>query len=148
MKFLIGFCDYFFYRACCFYKQHPIVYADFAFGASTAVGVTHLFHILSLCVLWSILAKCECNVLYPVVTAILLMIYYDIHVYTVERYNRVAKKYKKEKHRKIKGWGVVIYIIISMLIPFVLCYLFRDEVNLYIPDWLRYFNLSDSRLNL
>lgn len=140
MKFLINFWDYCFYRVYCFYKRHPIIHSNFAFGASTAIGATHMWHIMSLTILWSAIFDCECNAVYPIIISILLMFYYDSHVYTEAKYGLLAKKYKREKHKKIKGWGVFLYIIISILMFFVLSVLLGDRGRVYFPEWLRYFD--------
>ena len=112
MRYLINFCDYCFYRFCCFYKRHPMMFSNFAYGASTAIGVTHGLHILSLSVIWSAISGCKVN---PTIISLGLMYYYDDHVYTYERYKLLARKYKREKNKKIKGWGVFLYILLSML---------------------------------
>lgn len=150
MKILNNFWAYCFYRAYCFYKQHLKNWINpaFAFRASTAVGATHMFHIMSLTILWSTISGRECSVAYPIIGSIILMFYYDSYVYTEEKYKMLAKKYKKEKNKKIKGWGVFLYILISFFMPFILFILLGDKIHIYIPDWLRYFNLSDNRLKL
>ena len=148
MRHIINFLDYCFYRACCFHKRHPFFFSDFVLGASTFMGVTHLFHIMSLSLIWSAVTGLECNAAYPAIIGILLCFYYDHYVYTEERYKRLVKKYKNEKNKKIKGWGVVLYVIISMSTFFILIMLFRGKVNICIPEWMKFFSLSNMRLNL
>ena len=144
MRYLINFCDYCFYRFCYFYKRHPMMFSNFAYGASTAIGVTHGLHILSLSVIWSAISGCKVNFLYPTIISLGLMYYYDDHVYTYERYKLLARKYKREKNKKIKGWGVFLYILLSMLTIPILGVLLTDSINVYFPNWLRYFTISDN----
>ena len=140
MKFLINFWDYCFYRACGFYKRYPF-FPDFAFGASTVIGVTHMVHVMTLTILWSAISGIECNAAYPIIGSILLMFYYDSYVYTEEKYKRLAKEYKKENYKKAKGWGVFLYFLMSFFMIFVVSILSGKRGHLYIPEWLRYFKV-------
>lgn len=148
MKILINFWDYCFYRAYCFYRHllKNWVNQAFAFRASTAVGVTHMFHIISLSFLWSAISGYRCNAAYSIIVSVLLMFYYDAHVYTEEKYKLLSKKYKRGKNKRIKGWGVFLYIILSVMMPFVLAFLLRDKIHIYIPNWLRFFDMSSFRI--
>lgn len=140
MKYIIVFWDYFFYRAYCFFKRHPFIHSDFAFGASTAVGVTHMWHILTLCILWSAFWDCQINIVYPIVLSLLLWFYYDNYLYTEGKFKMLAQKYKNEKRKKAKGWGIVMYIISSILIFFFFFNLLGDRIHVYIPKWLRFLD--------
>lgn len=148
MRHIINFLDYCFYRACCFHKRHPFFFSNFAYGASTFLGVTHLFYIMSLSLIWSAVTGLECNAVYPIIIWILLCYYYDSYVYTEERYKRLVKKYKNEKNKRIKGWGVVLYVIISMSSFFIIGMLLCGKASVYFPEWMNYFSLSDMRLRL
>ena len=110
MRHIINFLDYCFYRACCFHKRHPFFFSDFAYGASTFLGVTHLFHIISLGLIWSAFTGLECNAVYLLFISVVLYFYYDHYVYTEERYKRLEKKYKNEKNKKSKA-GELCYML-------------------------------------
>jgi len=140
MRYVIDFMDYFFYRAYCFYKRHPFIHSDYAFGASTAVGATHMWHILSLSILWGAFWDREINMVYPIILSFLLWFYYDYYIYTEEKYKLLAEKYKNEKNKKTKGWGIVIYIISSILMFFIIFYFWGDRIHIYIPKWLRFLD--------
>lgn len=148
MRHIINFLDYCFYRACCFHKRHPFFFSDFAYGASTFLGVTHFFHIMSLSLIWSAITGLECNAVYLLIISLLLEFYYDHYVYTEERYKGLEKKYKNEKNKIIKGWGVVLYVMISISIAFILGMLLWGKASIYFPEWMNYFSLSDMRLRL
>ena len=51
---------------------------------------------------------------------------------------------KEKKNKKIKGWGVFLYILLSMLTIPILGVLLTDSINVYFPNWLRYFTISDN----
>lgn len=103
---------------------------------------------MSLSLIWSAVTGLECNAVYPFIISLLLEFFYDHYVYTEERYKRLEKKYKNEKNKKIKGWGVVLYVIISISTAFILGMLLWGKASIYIPEWMNFFSLSNMRLDL
>ena len=146
MRYLIDFWDYCFYRLCNYYKRHTITNPYPVFDASTTIGVAHGFHIQCLSLFWGIITGRDVNLAYIIIFVICLMFYYDAHVYTEEKYKILARKYKGEKYKKIKGWGVFMYIILSILMFLILGILLFDYVKITIPQWIQYFSIINNPL--
>jgi hypothetical protein len=50
---------------------------------------------------------------------IISLLIYSINSFfllTKKKYEKLAEKYKNEKHRKIKGWGVFLYLVGSVFL--------------------------------
>ncbi|MBR7014433.1 MAG: hypothetical protein IKI07_06190, partial [Prevotella sp.] len=48
---------------------------------------------------------------------------------TEKKYQELTEKYKNEKHKKMKGWGVFFYLVFSILIGLVCIWFFKDNIS-------------------
>lgn len=67
-----------------------------------------------------------------------LSIFFPIHIIhcwlnysfllTEKKYQELTEKYKNEKHKKIKGWGVFFYLIFSFVISIICIGVLRENI--------------------
>jgi hypothetical protein len=76
------------------------------------------------------------NVKFEIIFVIipLYIILYGINYFillTEPKYNELAEKYKDEKHKKLKGWGVLLYLIGSLVVWLVCNLLLKNAYTNY-----------------
>ena len=67
-----------------------------------------------------------------------LFIFFPIHIIhcwlnysfllTEKKYQELTEKYKNEKHKKLKGWGVFFYLLSSFAISIICLGVFEDSI--------------------
>ena len=116
---MIKFFDY------CFYRIH-YVYVKRKIDSAPRVYSTNWVSFGQICnILIFIQLFCfVINVKFEIVFAIpLYIIVYGINyfiIFTKKKYDDLAEKHKKESYKKLKGWGVFLYLLGSLII-WLLC---------------------------
>ena len=47
---------------------------------------------------------------------------------TEKKYQELTEKYKNEKHKKLKGWGVFFYLVSSFVVWMICTAIFKDNI--------------------
>ncbi|MBR3389244.1 MAG: hypothetical protein IKG83_01855 [Prevotella sp.] len=47
---------------------------------------------------------------------------------TEKKYQELTEKYKNEKHKKLKGWGVFFYLVSSFVVWMICTAIFKDSI--------------------
>jgi hypothetical protein len=66
------------------------------------------------------LFKLKCNILLVIIP--LYIIIYGINYFatlTTNKYEKLVEKYKDEKHKTLKGWGILLYMVGSLALLIV-----------------------------
>jgi hypothetical protein len=110
------FFDYCFYRILSYYikrkvDKHPLIYTT---GWVTLGQSCNIITIVTLfCFIFDI--KYDFKTIWTCLVIIVYLIN-DRFLLTYKKYEKLSEIYKDEKHKKLKGWGVFSYIIVSILL--------------------------------
>ena len=116
---MIKFFEYCFYRISAFYDK-KVYSPPFAYSI-TWVSFPQTCNIITVINLFCFIVKLK----YDFHLIILLACYFIVIITTFvingfllteKKYKELIKRYKNEKHKKIKGWGVFLYVICSMFL--------------------------------
>ena len=114
MKYICIFFEYCWYRELTFMKRHPSNYpnpegsAIGAFAYTFGMNMVFVFHLSYrvLLELFNIPIVCE-----TIPLSMLMGMYYSDRIFDFsdKNFKRLSKKYKNERFRTLKGWGVLLY---------------------------------------
>lgn len=113
---MITFFDYCFYRIATtryFQKVDPKMPWIWAFGW---VSFCQTGNVLTLIDVYQIFTNSTYNYeswIWPIAIFISII---NMFLLTEKKYNRLVEHYKEEKNKKIKGWGVFLYVLGSLFI--------------------------------
>lgn len=65
-------------------------------------------------------------VFFPILVTVVVL---NSFLLTSDKYFELQKKYKDEKQKKLKGWGVFFYLVFSILIGLVCIWFFKDNIS-------------------
>jgi hypothetical protein len=110
------FFEYCFYRICFVYYKRKIDTSPNVYACGW-VCAAQLFNILTIINIYQIFT----NAIFDkaiLVWGIAIPIYFVNYFifFTKQKYKWMVEYYKNEKHRKLKGWGVFLYVSVSILV--------------------------------
>lgn len=124
------FIDYCFYRAATFYKEwhdffYPIPSDDYLIAGAIISYGNLAYNLLSLLIiLLHFIFKTTITKKIVFIVSIVVIIG-CVFLAKEDRFNKLQKRYKNEKHKTLKGYLVVAYWIGSIIMFGVLLYVFK-----------------------
>jgi hypothetical protein len=110
------FFEYCFYRICFVYHKRKIDIHPQIYSSGWVTGA-QLFNILTIVDIYQIFTNTKYNATILVWSIVIsLGIINSFILLTEKKYIKLTEKYKEEKNKKIKGWGVFLYVSVSILI--------------------------------
>jgi hypothetical protein len=110
------FFDYCFYRICYIYYKRKIDSHPYVFACGW-VSLGQISNIMTIINLYFIINHTKYN--FSLVFIPILLIVYTSNFFiffTDKKYKYYLEYCKYEKHRKIKGWGVLLYVFLSFIL--------------------------------
>jgi hypothetical protein len=110
------FFEYCFYRICYVYNKRKIDKHPYIFACGW-VALGQISNIMTIINLYFIINQTKYN--FPLVFIPILIVVYVSNFlifFTDRKYKYYLEYYKNENHRKIKGWGVFFYILVSFIL--------------------------------
>ena len=114
---MIKFFDYCFYR-CAFSKFAQKLDKEEYSHIAPAVWITlcQSWNIITIITIFYIIIDTKFDFIAVYIPIVIALVIVNIFLLTRKKYEASIIRYKDEKHRKLKGWGVGLYIILSLLL--------------------------------
>jgi len=136
------FFEYCFYRIHSWYVHKKVASTPRIYSTNW-VSFGQIFNILMFIQIFCFIIDVKFEILYIMLP--LYIIIYGMNYFvllTEKKYEKLVEKYKEESYKKLKGWGVFLYLISSLVVWLVCAILLK---NVY-TNYDNFFNLFNRYL--
>jgi len=123
---MLRFFDYCFYRITYSKYYQRVDKKDPYIWAWGWISLCQTFNVLSIIIIYYLIIDTKFNFKLVCIPIYLTIYFLNIYCFLpIKKYKEMGKLEKNEKYRKLKGWGVILYILLSFAIfGFVMVKLF------------------------
>lgn len=98
------------------------------FSSVTSCGYISLFQIMNLCTILNLISMPRFLFWTITVLADFIILFYNFQIMNDNKYEELKAKHKDEPHRVLKGFGVIMYMLISFILVILSFFYVNDSV--------------------